>query len=185
MLHSFGTHAGSKALFLSSVGLLDHSNAPALDSKASLLQIMRPHARSIVPTLSSYVTTPSSSASHAGCNRFLFDIPGPLLCSVGSSLGSNAPRAFSYGLTRCSFPDDAQLFGLLRCSNRSPRHFLGSLLYSSGPHRCFLRARACYNRATDYSFAPHSCSSRPHHRSNQAVGRSGGTNVILSEAKEP
>ena len=82
MLHSFGTHAGFKALFLSPVGLLDHSIARALDSKASLLQIMRPHACSIVPTLSSYVTTPSSFASHADCNRFLFDILGPLLCSV-------------------------------------------------------------------------------------------------------
>jgi len=68
VLHSFGKHAGFKALFLSPIGPLHHSIARALDSKASLLQIMRPHACSNVTTLSSYVTTPSSSASHAGCN---------------------------------------------------------------------------------------------------------------------
>lgn len=170
LLHFFSPLAYSKALFLSSMGLLSRSNAHTLDSKLSLLEILGPHACSIVTTASSY-------ASRGGCNRFLSDILGPLLCSVGEIAGSNAPRAFSLGPTLCSLWMTHGFFGLHRCSNGSMRHFLGSLLYFIGPHRCSIRARACFIRPTDHSLAPHRCSRRLHPRSSRAVRRSDGRAV--------
>jgi hypothetical protein len=85
--------AYSDALVLFSVGPLHDFVAGALDSVASVLRTARAHGWSVVSTHSSVVTRPYSVLPHAFPDELPRQIVRPLLCSVGATRLTDAPRA--------------------------------------------------------------------------------------------